>query len=169
VPRQTSRSRSSSRRGPPPPRRGRGRSGSRRSGGGSSFPGDYRKVFKGSFGSYNHHPTKENDNILACLSYIFGFIVGLIILLVVKPMSPWLRFHLIQSMTLSVILVGAYVILSTISGALVVVLIGLICLPLVQLFFLAGWIYMIIIGIMCFSWKDHRVPYIADWVEKTFV
>jgi uncharacterized membrane protein len=111
----------------------------------------------------------ENDNIFAGLCYIFGWIVALIVLLVMKPMSPWMRFHAIQSLAWSVVVYAVTMVLMMISIVLMIVIIGFFCMMFVFMLSLAASAYSIVIGILCFMSKDHRIPVIADWVEKTFV
>jgi len=121
---------------------------------------EYHKVFKGKYGSYDRYPRGENDKILAAIGYPIP-LVALIALLAVKPLSPYLRFHSIQALGLGI----AAMVLWIVGGALTAVFIGCLIAPIGFLI----WIYALVIMIMIFTDKDHRVPMIADWVEKTFV
>jgi len=121
---------------------------------------EYQKIFTGEFGSYGRFPKGENDKILAALGYPIP-LVAIIALFAVKPLSPFLRFHAIQALSLGVVIWG----LMMIAGALSAVLIGLCLMPLVFIL----WVYAWVIAVILFTDKDHRVPMIADWVEKTFV
>jgi uncharacterized membrane protein len=121
---------------------------------------DYQKVFRGTYRSYENYPKNSNDDIMAGLCY-FTWIVGLISLLAIKPLSPYLRFHAVQSIGLFIITM----IFSTISSLLLIVFIGLCLLP----FALALSIYALVIMIVVLTGHDHRIPYLADYVERTYV
>lgn len=132
-------------------------------------PPEYKRVFRGEYGSYNRYHRNENDNMLAGCCYLIGWIVALVVLLAVKPLSPWLRFHAIQSIAFGVVFGGAIMVLFMITFMLMFVLIGFLCLPFLFLLIMCVWAYNLIIAIMCFTNKDHRIPIIADWVEKNFI
>lgn len=136
---------------------------------GRSEHDEYRKVFKGTFKSYDYHPLNENDNIFAGLCYIFGWIASIIVLLAVKPVSPWLRFHAIQGAVLSAIMWGIAIFLNFI-GIMFFFLPVKFCFGyLLNLVILAIFIYLVVIGVFCFLEKDHRVPVLGDWVERNWV
>jgi uncharacterized membrane protein len=122
---------------------------------------EYEKVFKGEYGSYLDYPQNDNDKLLAGLSYILGWIVALISLLAIKPLSPYLRFHAIQALGLHIAMYIIYVAASI----LMMVFIGLCLLP----FAMGLGIYALVIGILVLTGKDHRVPWLADYVEENFV
>jgi len=90
-----------------------------------------------------------------------GWIMPLIVLLVVKPMSPWLRFHTIQALVLNIVVGGSWILALVLTS----VFIGLCFLP----FIVALAIYGVIIGIFAFTGKDHRVPIIGNWVEENWI
>ncbi len=122
---------------------------------------EYKKVYDGEYGSYIDHPQGENDKLLAGLSYILGWIVSVIALVAIKPLSPYLRFHAIQALGLQIIIMILSVLLSI--GAMFIV--GLCLLP-----FLIGLaIYTLVIGIIILTGGDHRVPWLGDYVEENFV
>ncbi len=122
---------------------------------------EYRKVYDGEFGSYIDHPQGENDKLLAGLSYILGWIVSVIALVAIKPLSPYLRFHAIQALGIQIIIMILSVLLSI--GAMFIV--GLCLLP----FVMGLAIYTLVIGIIVLTGGDHRVPWLGDYVEENFV
>ena len=130
---------------------------------------EYKRVFKGKYGSYNRYPKEENDKILAGCCYLFGWIVSIIVLIAVKPLSPWLKFHAIQSLVFGVIVGGVIMILAMMSFVLMLILIGFVCFMFVMMLAMAVWAYNLFIAFMCFTDKDHRIPVIGDWVEKNFI
>ncbi len=122
---------------------------------------EYKQVYDGEYGSYLDYPQGDNDKLLAGLSYIFGWIVSLIVLLAIKPLSPYLRFHAIQALGLHIILMILYFIVSI--GSMFIV--GLCFLP----FALLLGVYALVIGIIVLTGSDHRVPILANYVEESFV
>ena len=100
--------------------------------------------------------TQGNENILGALSYLLGFITGIILLLVEKK-SRFVRFHAMQSTILF--------------GALFVVNLGLGFIPLL------GWLTGVLISLVAFvlwlllMWKAfqgemYKVPYVGELAEK---
>jgi len=128
---------------------------------GSKMTDEYVRVYNGQHGSYNRYPLGENDKILGGLAYIFGWIVSLIVLLAVKPLSPHLRFHAIQALGMHI----ALMILGSIAGFLSMFMVGLCLLP----FVIGGWIYLLVIGILILTGGDHRIPWLGDYVEENYV
>ncbi len=128
---------------------------------GESITDEYQKVFDGEYGCYLDHPQNENDKILAGLCYIFGWIISLVSLLAIKPLSPYLRFHAIQSLGIHIV----YMVLAMLTSVLMMVFIGICLFP----FMIALGIYALIIGILILTGKDHRVPWLADYVEENYV
>lgn len=121
---------------------------------------EYRKVYKGKPGSYERYPQGGNDKVLAALGYPFP-IVALIALLAVKPLSPYLRFHSIQALGLGI----ATYVLWMVGIVLTSFLIGCLILPVAMLL----WIYSLVIMIIILTGKDHRIPWLGDYVESHYV
>jgi len=113
---------------------------------------EYQKVFNGQFESYNNYPRGENDNLLGGLCY-FSWFVSLIVLLAIKPLSPYLRFHAVQALGLQIVYMVAVMILV------------FICFPLAFVFL--GYLIFIMITVM--TGRDYRVPYLANYVEENYV
>jgi uncharacterized membrane protein len=94
-------------------------------------------------------------NLAAALSYVFGWVSGLIFFLIEKE-NKFLRFHAMQSMLFSaagqliLIILGA-----TLVGAFLVIPVGLV--------FLVLWIVLII---KSFSGEMFKLPVIGDMAEK---
>jgi uncharacterized membrane protein len=122
---------------------------------------EYQKVYDGEYGSYLDYPKGDNDKLLAGLCYILGWIVSVIALLAIKPLSPYLRFHAIQALGLQIIMIVLYVLASI--GSMFIV--GLCLIP----FALGIWIYAVVIGVIVLTGGDHRIPWLGNYVEENFV
>lgn len=99
---------------------------------------------------------KGNENLMAAVSYLLGFITGIILLLVEKQ-SRFVRFHAMQSTLLF--------------GGLFVVNIALGFIPIL------GWLVGLVLSFVAFilwivlMWKAfqgemYKVPYVGDMAEK---
>lgn len=135
----------------------------------------YKRVFNGEYGSYNRYPHLENDNLFAGAGYIatllvsMGWIVPLLVLLLKKPQSPWLRFHSIQALSLVIIATVVQTVMWVIVAFLMYILIGFICLPFAILISTGFQVYLIVMAILCFLDKDHSIPVLGNWIERSFV
>jgi len=114
--------------------------------------------------------TAMSSNVAGLLTYILGFITG-IIFLVIEPYKndKFVRFHAFQSIFFNVALIVfwiAYTILSSILGfvslgilALVMGLVGL----LIALAILAYWIFLMY---KAYNYQYYKVPFIGDLAAK---
>jgi uncharacterized membrane protein len=106
-------------------------------------------------------------NVAGALSYLLGALTGIVFLLIDKD-RPFVRFHAVQSIAVSVALVGAWVVVSLVMLVLNVLpiigtLIGfLLWLALAVLGF-ALWIYLMY---KAFHGKQWAVPVLAPYVRK---
>lgn len=102
------------------------------------------------------------DNVAGALCYLFGFITG-IIFLVIAPynQNKFIRFHAFQSIFLNVAWIALYVAL----GVLTVIThgIGFLLYPLVGLCGFVLWLYMMF---TTFNGKKIRLPVVGDLAEK---
>ena len=114
-------------------------------------------------------------SILANLvSGIFGVVAALVIYLIYKERSRYVAYHALQSFVFRLVwwvgggaLVG---IAWAITGALSVVLVGLLCVPfalLITLIPLAAMVYGVVGGLQCNQGRDFRYWLIGDWVRST--
>jgi uncharacterized membrane protein len=110
------------------------------------------------------------ENIAGLLCYVFGWISGLIFLLIDK--RPFVKFHGAQSIALNICFVAVwilYVIFSffvTMVSAMLHFPIGFISfflLPVIGLVFLATWIFMMF---KAYSHEKFKLPIIGNMVEK---
>lgn len=92
-------------------------------------------------------------NLAAALSYVFGWLSGLIFFIVEKD-SKFVKFHAMQSIIFS----AAWTILSVV---LAITVIGPIILGI------GGLIVWIILIIKAFSGEQFKLPVIGDMAEKT--
>lgn len=103
-----------------------------------------------------------SENVAAALCYLFGFITG-IIFLVIAPynQNKTIRFHAFQSIFLTVAVIAievAWSIVSVITHGL-----GFLLYPLLLLFFFALWLYMMY---SAYNNKKVKLPIIGDLAEK---
>jgi uncharacterized membrane protein len=100
--------------------------------------------------------TKQNQNIIGALTYLLGFITGIIFLLVEKH-NRFIRFHAMQS----VITFGGLFVVNIILQ--VIPFIG----PLVSsLLSLAGLIVWIVLMIKALQGEYYKLPYLGDLAEQ---
>jgi uncharacterized membrane protein len=97
-----------------------------------------------------------SPNVAAGLSYLFGWIGGLIFFLVEKQ-NRFVRFHAAQS----IIFFGGLTILGIIVPF--IPFIGALLSPLIGLIGFVGWLYLMI---SAFSGRNPRLPVIADYADK---
>lgn len=99
---------------------------------------------------------KGNENLMAAVSYLLGFITGIILLLVEKQ-SKFVRFHAMQS----TLLFGGLFVVNIVLGFIPILgwLVGLI------LSFVA-FILWIILMWKAFQGETYKVPYVGDMAEK---
>ncbi|MDF1556738.1 MAG: hypothetical protein P1P80_00945 [ANME-2 cluster archaeon] len=91
----------------------------------------------------------NNENIMAAVSYLFGFVSGIIIYLIEKDKpdkSRFVMFHAVQAIILGVV----WVIISFVP------LIG-------QLVILISWVVMMY---KAYSGEEYHIPIIGDYAEK---
>ena len=119
--------------------------------------------------------TGLDENIAALLSYILGWVSGLIFFLIEKD-SKFVRFHAMQSILFNVVVGVVLIVLSIVASILVVIaaqlsgalgsLIGL----LVTLFWLVVSLGLLIAWILClvraYQGKFFKLPVIGNLAEK---
>jgi uncharacterized membrane protein len=122
---------------------------------------EYRKVYDGEFGSYLDYPQGDNDKLLAGLCYILGWILSVVCLVGIKPLSPYLRFHAIQALGIQLVAMGIAIVMYI----SIFFYIGFCLLP----FVMGISIYSLVIGIIVLTGTDHRVPWLGDYIEERYV
>lgn len=106
----------------------------------------------------------DDEKLKGAIAYVLGFLTGIIVLLIGGD-SKFLKFHAWQSIIGS-IAIGIVVFIISMIISLVTLGIGALCTPFLGL---AVWIYFLYGAYMVYSGKDFRMPYLADFVEKSFV
>lgn len=100
--------------------------------------------------------TKQNQNIIAALTYLLGFITGIIFLLVEKK-NPFIRFHAMQS----TITFGGLFIINIVLQA--VPFVGALVSSIISLVGLIAWIVLMIKAL---QGEKFKLPYIGDLAEQ---
>ena len=104
----------------------------------------------------------QDDKTLALLSHLGALLVSaivpLIIFLIKKDDSPFVREHTRQSLNLQIMLLIA----GFVSGLLMFVLIGFILLPLVVI---TGWVFQIIAAVKAYNGQMYRIPFVIDIIR----
>ena len=96
-----------------------------------------------------------DEKIAGLLSYLFGWVSGLIFFLIDK--RPFVRFHAMQSIIVTVVMMVLYFILSLIP------VLGWIIMALLGLAFFVLWILLMVKAYQGQKWK---LPFIGDMAEK---
>jgi len=94
-------------------------------------------------------------NLAAALSYVFGWVSGLILFLIEKE-NKFVRFHAMQSILFSVAWIAVMVVLA-------ITIVGAFLIPVAGLIFFVLWIILII---KSFSGETFKLPVIGDMAEK---
>jgi len=93
--------------------------------------------------------SKENDNIMAALAYLLGFVSGVIIYLIEKDKpdkSRYVMFHAVQAIILGVVL--SIILIVPFIGQLVV------------------FITLIVMMYKAYTGEEYHLPVIGDYAEK---
>jgi uncharacterized membrane protein len=105
------------------------------------------------------------ENIAGLLCYLFGWITGLIFLLIDK--RPFVRFHGAQSIAFNIaifpIWIALWIVWLIISHIPIIGLLSLIIFPIFGLAVFVAWIFLMY---KAFSHEKFKLPIIGDMVEK---
>jgi uncharacterized membrane protein len=108
---------------------------------------------------------KSPSNLIGALSYLLGFITG-VIFLYVEPYDKdeYVRFHAKQSIAFSVAWFAVNVVLG-VAMAVLHPLVPLLYLlqQLVNLVFFVGWLFLMY---KAYTGEKYRVPVLSEWVES---
>ncbi|SMY11020.1 DUF4870 domain-containing protein [Brevibacterium jeotgali] len=113
-------------------------------------------------GSAGYWRASQDDKTLALLSHLGALLVSalvpLIVFLLKKDDSPFIREHTRQSLNLQIMLLIA----GFVSSLLMMVLIGFILLPLV---IVTGWVFQIIAAVKAYRGEMYRIPFVIDIIK----
>ena len=113
-------------------------------------------------GSAPYWAASQDDRSLAVLTHLGALLVSalvpLIMFLVKKDESPFVREQARQSLNLQIMVLIA----ATVSGLLTVVLIGFVLLPLVVI---ASWVLQIIATVKAYGGEVYRMPFTFEFVR----
>jgi len=104
----------------------------------------------------NKTSTGIQENVEGLLCYLGGWITGIIFFIIEKE-NKIVRFHAVQSIAISVVLMVVYFILGLIP------IIGWIIMPFVGI---ASFILWIILMLKAYQGKMYKLPVIGDFAEK---
>jgi uncharacterized membrane protein len=96
------------------------------------------------------------ENIAGLLCYLFGWVTG-IIFYIIEPKNKFVRFHAVQSIALTVVLMVIYFIL------FIIPVIGWIISGLLGFAFFFLWIFLMY---QAYKGKMYKLPVIGDFAEK---
>ena len=118
----------------------------------------------------NPQPVAKSDNTFwIYLSYIFGWILSLIGLAVVKD-DVRVRFHCAQSLVLSAVFCIFNLLCWIVSAVLAITIIIPILIAIVQFLVWAGYaVYVIIVLVKVSKGEDMRIPFCADFADKNLM
>jgi len=116
---------------------------------------------------------KSDDNIMAALAYLLGWLTGLVMYVMYKEKSKFVTFHGIQSIILSIVefvvffalliviwIVGAILGAVTFGIGFMIVPIGMLVLLVIMLAVTVFMMYKAYMG------QKYKLPYIGDMAEK---
>ncbi len=106
----------------------------------------------------------DDEKMKGALAYVLGLVTGIIVLLIGGE-NKFLKFHAWQSIIGSIAIGVVYMIISFIVSA-VTFGFGALCMAPLGL---VVWLYLLYGAYMVYTGKDFRIPYIADFVQNTFV
>ncbi|HLR43587.1 MAG TPA: DUF4870 domain-containing protein [Brevibacterium sp.] len=113
-------------------------------------------------GSAAYWRASQDDRSLALLSHLGAVLVSalvpLIVFLIKKDDSAFVREHTRQSLNLQIMLIIA----AFVSGLLMFVLIGFLLLPLVVI---TGWVLQIIAAVRAYNGEMYRIPFVIDLIR----
>jgi uncharacterized membrane protein len=104
----------------------------------------------------NKTSTGIQENVEGLLCYLGGWITGIIFFIVEKE-NKIVRFHAVQSIAVSVVLIVVYFILGLIP------IIGWLIMPLVGIVSFILWIFLML---KAYQGKMYKLPVIGDFAEK---
>jgi uncharacterized membrane protein len=113
--------------------------------------------------------TQMNENLAATLSYVLGWLTGLIFFLIDK--RPYVRFHATQSIVvfgglhILTFILGAFFGISLVTGGLAGFSIGLALYRILDVVALILWVLLMV---KAHQGERFRVPLAADLAEKIF-
>lgn len=106
--------------------------------------------------------TGMNPAVAVLLIYLFGWISGLIFLLIEKK-DQMVRFHAMQSTVLSIGFTGIYVITTALT---IIPFVGLLISLVMSLFSIAYLVLIIIVIVKKFNGSDVKLPLVGPLAEK---
>ena len=99
--------------------------------------------------------TKGDSNLMGALTYLFGWMTG-IILYFVKKDDPFVKFHAVQS----IIVFGGFTVLSFV---LTITLVGILLLPILGIASLVLWLLLMW---KAYQGEMYKLPMVGDWAAK---
>jgi uncharacterized membrane protein len=102
-------------------------------------------------------PNKSGDeNVIAAVSYLLGWLSGIVVYLLYKDKSKFVSFHAVQSI---IVFAGMNLLIMVLS----VTIVGLVVVPFIMLASLVLWVWLMY---MAYKGERYRLPYVGDMAEK---
>jgi uncharacterized membrane protein len=101
--------------------------------------------------------TKSQDNLMGALAYLFGWVTGVILWFTMAKSSKFIRFHAMQSIIFSVVLMVIFFVLGLIP------FIGWIISGLLGLATFIAWIYLMF---KAYQGQMYKLPFIGAYADK---
>lgn len=97
-----------------------------------------------------------SDNLAGALCYLFGWITGVIFLLI-APQNSFIRFHAWQSIAVSLVLILASLL------ARIIPVLGIMLLPIIGIAGLALWIFLML---KAYQGQKYKLPFVGEFAEN---
>jgi uncharacterized membrane protein len=117
-------------------------------------------------------PTRNglSSNASCGLAYLFGFITGIIFLLI-EPRNLRIRFHSIQSILLNVVWIAVYIAYLVVFGILshlpgLGLLFGVLSIPVAAILGVGFFILWLVVMVRAFGGGNPRIPGLAPTAER---
>lgn len=115
----------------------------------------------------------QDERLMAALAYIGSFICfipTIILFLVKKDESPYIKKHSLQCLALAVVMIVLSIVLTVISTIIQIIpVLGAIVAGILGLAFtlvgLGVSIYVLYLAFQAYNGSETRIPYVTDWVE----
>ncbi len=112
-------------------------------------------------------PAASNDNVVAGISYIIGFFAAIFLFIAPYSTNPTVRFHALQSIVLSVVVIVGFIVLNVVLGILTSIIpVAFFLYLLMPLIWLAVVGVYILLAIKAFTGNGMELPVVGEWAKR---